>query len=58
MVIEYYSNENQRAKIIEKIESEGLCMFHDDFVDKHGKPTDGKSGQLTFDQQLPPIDDD
>lgn len=48
----YYSHWDERAKLLDSYNNRGFRCKHDDYTDKDGSPTDGKSGRLTFSNDI------
>ena len=48
MTVVYYKSKQEWIKAKKTANAKGESTIHDDFVDKDGKSTDGKSGRLTF----------
>lgn len=44
----YYDNKVERISLIKEQNRQGLSLIHDNFINKQGNRTDGKSGQLIF----------
>lgn len=48
MTVKYYKSLEEKEQFKREALTRGESTKHNDFIDIDGKPTDGKSGRLTF----------